>query len=152
MNLRQNQKGFTIVELLIVVVVIAILAAISIVAYTGITNRANTSAAMEAANSVKSVAVAYNGANGGYPTSKALFVSGGTDSIARLPSDITFIGTADMSAGNPPTSPKHIIVQRSPASGTITGFRISYYKYDGGTVETMDVGTVNAASLAVMAN
>ena len=59
MNLRQNQKGFTIVELLIVVVVIAILAAISIVAYTGITNRANSSAAIEAANSVKSVAVAY---------------------------------------------------------------------------------------------
>ncbi len=35
-----NQRGFTIVELLIVIVVIAILAAISIVAYTGIQNRA----------------------------------------------------------------------------------------------------------------
>lgn len=36
----QVQKGFTIVELLIVIVVIAILAAITIVAYTGIQNRA----------------------------------------------------------------------------------------------------------------
>jgi len=40
----QNQKGFTIVELLIVVVVIAILAAISVVAYTNIQNRAYDSA------------------------------------------------------------------------------------------------------------
>lgn len=38
-----NHRGFTIVELLIVIVVIAILAAISIVAYTGIQNRANDS-------------------------------------------------------------------------------------------------------------
>jgi len=40
-----NSKGFTIVELLIVVVVIAILAAITIVAYNGIQNRAKQSAA-----------------------------------------------------------------------------------------------------------
>ena len=33
-------KGFTIVELLIVIVIIGILAAITIVAYTGIQNRA----------------------------------------------------------------------------------------------------------------
>lgn len=44
-NSRQfkHQKGFTIVELLIVVVVIAILAAITIVSYNGITKQANTS-------------------------------------------------------------------------------------------------------------
>ena len=41
MQWAPKQKGFTIVELLIVVVVIAILAAITIVSYNGITNRAN---------------------------------------------------------------------------------------------------------------
>lgn len=46
MQWAQKQKGFTIVELLIVIVVIAILAAITIVAYNGITNRSKVSAAM----------------------------------------------------------------------------------------------------------
>lgn len=41
--LSKSHKGFTIVELLIVIVVIAILAAVSVVAYTGIQNRANDS-------------------------------------------------------------------------------------------------------------
>jgi prepilin-type N-terminal cleavage/methylation domain-containing protein len=36
------ERGFTIVELLVVIVVIGILAAITIVSYSGITNRANT--------------------------------------------------------------------------------------------------------------
>ena len=43
------QRGFTIVELLIVVVVIAVLAAITIVAFNGITQRAKASAASAAA-------------------------------------------------------------------------------------------------------
>ena len=41
---RSSPKGFTIVELLIVIVVIAILAAITIVAYNGIQARANNTA------------------------------------------------------------------------------------------------------------
>ena len=145
MSLRTNQKGFTIVELLIVVVVIAILAAISIVAYTGITNRANTSASIETANSVKAVAVAYQGANGGYPTTKALFVSGGADPIAKLPSDIIFTPTTAFSgavaAAAALTNPKAVIVYPCLTNG----FRIFYKDYSAGTGVSMDAGDCTTA-------
>lgn len=52
-DLHSNQqKGFTIVELLIVIVIIAILAAITIVAYNGIQNRAYDSAVTSDLNSL----------------------------------------------------------------------------------------------------
>lgn len=44
MSVISKRRGFTIVELLIVIVVIAILAAITVVAYNGIQNRANDTA------------------------------------------------------------------------------------------------------------
>ncbi len=59
MNTKSNQKGFTIVELLIVIVVIAILAAITIVAYNGIQDRARASAASAAlSGALKKIKVA----------------------------------------------------------------------------------------------
>jgi general secretion pathway protein G len=52
---RSNQRGFTIVELLIVIVVIGILAAITIIAYNGVTKRANDT---QRKSDVKSIAKA----------------------------------------------------------------------------------------------
>lgn len=65
----QAERGFTIVELLIVIVVIGILAAITIVSYTGITARANLNAAKgNAATFAKKAELYYNdSSNGRYP-------------------------------------------------------------------------------------
>ena len=60
-------RGFTIVELLIVIVVIAILAAISVVAYTGIQERATNATTIDAASSTFRAIQAYIAANGTYP-------------------------------------------------------------------------------------
>lgn len=63
----QTQKGFTIVELLIVIVVIGILAAITIVSYNGIQNRANdTSVRNDLSNLATSLAM-YQVINEQYP-------------------------------------------------------------------------------------
>lgn len=67
-NIKKDQKGFTIVELLIVIVVIGILAAITIVAFNGIQNRANGTAAESLATDMIKKAEAYNAVKGAYPT------------------------------------------------------------------------------------
>jgi len=64
----RQHKGFTIVELLIVIVVIAILAAITIVAYNGVTQKANASVAQNNASEVEKKLKLYAVENGdAYP-------------------------------------------------------------------------------------
>ena len=67
----KEERGFTIVELLIVIVIIAILAAIVIVAYNGVQNRAKTSAGQSTANSIVKKFEALNAVKGAYYSSGA---------------------------------------------------------------------------------
>ena len=62
-------KGFTIVELLVVIVVIGILAAITIVAYTGISGKAVTASLQSDLTSAKKQLALYQVDNGSFPTS-----------------------------------------------------------------------------------
>jgi type IV pilus assembly protein PilA len=67
-NIKTKDRGFTIVELLIVIVVIAILAAITIVAYNGIQQRARNTSAQESASQLQTKIEAWVGVKGTYPT------------------------------------------------------------------------------------
>ena len=67
MKLRWSQKGFTIVELLIVIVVIAILAAITIVAYNGVQQRARDSQRDQNIQTITKALELYYVDNGRYP-------------------------------------------------------------------------------------
>lgn len=63
----RSLRGFTIVELLIVIIVIAILAAIVIVAYNGIQQKANNTQTIESVASYARVLHSYAVQNGTYP-------------------------------------------------------------------------------------
>ena len=76
--LKKNlQKGFTIVELLIVVVVIGILAAIVTVAYTVISRSARDAAVQAELRNFGSTVEVYQATNGSYPTTAQLSAQGG---------------------------------------------------------------------------
>lgn len=85
----KDEKGFTIVELLIVIVVIGILVAIVIVAYTGVTRTANNNKIKANAASLQKIAETVNANTGNYPTSAAEFTNT-TDGVGTaLPNGIT---------------------------------------------------------------
>ncbi|MBC7869078.1 prepilin-type N-terminal cleavage/methylation domain-containing protein [Candidatus Saccharibacteria bacterium] len=67
-GIARYRRGFTIVELLIVIVVIGILAAISIVAYSGIQDRARYSSYRSDIGNINKAIMLYAVDNGAYPT------------------------------------------------------------------------------------
>lgn len=82
-----NQKGFTIVELLIVIVVISILAALVVSTFSGIQGRARDVKRDTDAASVIKAAEAYNAQNGKYPTMTE--ITGASNTIAPLDSTVS---------------------------------------------------------------
>ena len=107
MTKQTKSRGFTIVELLIVIVIIAILAAITIVAYNGITNRANQSSAKAAANSAIKKIEAYNaddqGGNGAYPQTTSTLTAAAATTTYQL-TGVTFASDASKPTGAPTTT------------------------------------------------
>lgn len=104
-NINTKDRGFTLVELLIVIVVIAILATISIVAYNGITNRGKTSTGQAAASQLAKKVEAYNSLYGSYPTYCQLVTNSPSPTGAAPTAGTTGAGTCaagGTSAGNEP--------------------------------------------------
>ncbi len=129
-NIKTNQKnrGFTIVELLIVIVVIGILAAITIVAYNGISNRAKTTKAQSTGSNIAKKLEAYNAEIGNYPATYSLLTGAASSTTYYVaPGDATLVPTAALNA---PSDEKSINYSNCTGAGGI-GKSVSYWKYDG---------------------
>lgn len=153
---KSAERGFTIVELLIVIVVIGILAAITIVAYAGIQNRAKATQYNSDATNIVQVAEAINAGNDGhYPegvTSTGVFSSdtaGNTAaaSDAKLPNNVSLVKvtTAPTSAatGDPTqlgtAAAKKYAVKFSTTAGN--GVTVYYWDPAKSQIVTLQAGS-----------
>jgi len=141
----QKDRGFTIVELLVVIVVIGILASITIVSYTGITQRANSAASQStASNAINKVNIYYT-EMAAWPTTLAALTGAAATTTYNL-TGATFGGTLNATslsaqpgsnstiqfelcgAGATTAAPANLAAITT--GGTATGVKIDYWKYD----------------------
>jgi prepilin-type N-terminal cleavage/methylation domain-containing protein len=155
LNIKSKSRGFTIVELLVVIVVIGILAAISVVSYTGVTQRANGSSAKSTANNVISKVDIYvaDSPSNSYPLTLASAIAAGTSSAAL--SGITIgNGAAALNATN--ITPNKVSYQICSTATTLalttatnaTGVKVGYWDYDTTPAQAiLSTGTVSGTVL-----
>jgi len=127
--MHNKSRGFTIVELLIVIVVIAILAAISIVAYNGIQTRAKTTSSKNAAVQIQKKIEIFNSVTGSYPSSNIANDLNSTSESSISGLGITIAGphpTVIPTASTGTTSIK-VDVCNNPLN---SGYKVYYWDYD----------------------
>lgn len=135
------ERGFTIVELLIVIVVIGILAAIVIVAYNGVTNRAKGTKAQATGSSLQKKLEAYNAENGSYPATYSLLTGAASTATYYIPTGSYTLKTSTVTSTDSETTFNY-------GSCATAGYRITIWDASSGAsgaVRNYDVGGCTGA-------
>jgi prepilin-type N-terminal cleavage/methylation domain-containing protein len=89
---KENESGFTLVELLIVIVILGVLAGIVVFSVAGITSRGKTEACKSTVSTVQVAGEAYYAKNGSYAATTAILTSSGFLQPPALgATDVTYV-------------------------------------------------------------
>ena len=124
---RSMQKGFTLIELMIVVAIIGILAAVALPAYQDYTVRAKVSEVILAGSSGKTAVAEAVQANGGFPPTASAPVA---TQVSKFVLGVNYASTAS-TAGN-------VIAVASSVESKLTGTGVQF----AGTLGTGNNGQV----------
>lgn len=115
----KNQKGFTLIELMIVVAIIAILAAIALPAYQDYTIRSRVSELAVMASSMKATVAENIANNGGVLPANACAGVGATAATTNMASITCAGATGAITATGDATRTRGTILTYTPAVGAI---------------------------------
>jgi type IV pilus assembly protein PilA len=118
---RSIQKGFTLIELMIVVAIIGILAAIAIPAYQDYTVRARVSEAVTFNRNAINSAVEFAISNGIWPTAAQFTPAPPTGSVQNISGIANLVG-----AGAAPTTPYNIVSTLGAGTGPASGGLVAH--------------------------
>jgi prepilin-type N-terminal cleavage/methylation domain-containing protein len=96
----KQDKGFTLVELLIVIVILGILATVTVFAVTGITNKGKTSACQSDAKTIETAEEAFSANTGAYTASQQALVDAGLMHKASAKIAVTLVAATATTAAS----------------------------------------------------
>ena len=138
--MKQIQKGFTLIELMIVVAIIGILAAVAIPAYQDYVVKAKLAKVSSTVDSIKTAIALYYQENGSFPTTTtaatATYAAGGSATLGGATAAWTSLGLTTINL-----PPEVASVQyQSNANGDNYGLSIGFANIKATTINGQTVG------------
>jgi prepilin-type N-terminal cleavage/methylation domain-containing protein len=155
-NWRKAHRGFTIVELAIVIIVISIIAMITIATYRGVQDRAKNAQTISAANQWLKALEIYKVRNGGFPTVPSCLGANynynsdgkGSSGVGQCRQDSTSYGVTSQASFTTALAP-YISGNPTPAmvtakNSTTSWYRGLYYYIGAGNMARLDMALTPA--------